>query len=86
VGNLHVNFTILVYSPTRIISLFYPISKFSHFAFAILHQIATILPIKVIHLHILLLFAALLNSLYKTRVIRNSYFCCRRYGVHSHNE
>jgi len=31
VGNLHVNFTILVYSPTKITSLFYPISKFSYF-------------------------------------------------------
>jgi len=36
VGNLHVNFTIAVYSPTNITSSFYPISKFSYFAFAIL--------------------------------------------------
>jgi len=36
VGNLHVNFTILVYSPSKITSLFYPVSKFSFFAFAIL--------------------------------------------------
>jgi len=26
VGNLHVNFTILVYTPTKITSLFYPVS------------------------------------------------------------
>jgi len=31
VGNLHVNFTIVVYSPTNITSLFYPVSKFSYF-------------------------------------------------------
>jgi len=31
VGNLHVNFTILVYSPTKPTSLFYPVSKFSYF-------------------------------------------------------
>jgi len=31
VGNLHVNFAILVYSPTKITSLFYPVSKFSYF-------------------------------------------------------
>ena len=30
-GNLHVNFTILVYYPTKITSLFYPVSKFSYF-------------------------------------------------------
>ena len=30
-GNLHVNFTILVHSPTNIASLFYPVSKFSYF-------------------------------------------------------
>jgi len=29
VGNLHVNFTIVVNSPTNITSLFYPVSKFS---------------------------------------------------------
>jgi len=31
VGNLHVNFTIVVYSPTNITSLFYPVSKLSYF-------------------------------------------------------
>jgi len=31
VGNLHVNFTIAVYSPTNITFLFYPVSKFSYF-------------------------------------------------------
>jgi len=31
VGNVHVNFTAVVYSPTNITSLFYPISKFSYF-------------------------------------------------------
>jgi len=31
VGNLHVNLTIVVYSPTNITSLFYPLSKFSYF-------------------------------------------------------
>jgi len=31
VGNLHVNFTIVVHSPTNITSLFYPVSKFSYF-------------------------------------------------------
>jgi len=31
VGNLHVNFTIVVYSPTNFTSLFYPVSKFSYF-------------------------------------------------------
>jgi len=41
------------------------------------------LPIKVIHLHISLLFATLLNSLSKTRLICNSYFRHRCYGVHS---
>jgi len=30
-GNLHVNFAILVYSATKITSLFYPVAKFSHF-------------------------------------------------------
>jgi len=30
VGNLHVNFTILVYSPIKITSLFYPVSKLSY--------------------------------------------------------
>ena len=29
VGNLHINFTMVVYSPTNITSLFYPVSKFS---------------------------------------------------------
>jgi len=42
VGNLHVDFTIVVYSPTNITSLFYPVSKFSNFCicdtpFAYLH-------------------------------------------------
>jgi len=31
VENLHVNFTILVHSPTKITSLFYPVSKSSYF-------------------------------------------------------
>jgi len=31
-----VNFTIVVYSPTNITSLFYPVSKLSYFAFTIL--------------------------------------------------
>ena len=31
VGKLDVNFTILVYFPTKITSLFYPVSKFSYF-------------------------------------------------------
>jgi len=31
VGNLHINFTILVYSPAKITSLFYPVSKLSYF-------------------------------------------------------
>ena len=31
VGDLHVNFTIVVYSPTNITSLFYPVYKFSYF-------------------------------------------------------
>jgi len=31
VENLHINFTILVYSPTKITSLLYPVSKFSYF-------------------------------------------------------
>ena len=30
-GNFHVNFTILVYSPTKITSLFYSVSKLSYF-------------------------------------------------------
>jgi len=30
-GNLHVNFTTLVYSLAKITSLFYPVSKFSYF-------------------------------------------------------
>ena len=30
-GNLHINFTILVFSPTKITSLFYPVSKFSYY-------------------------------------------------------
>jgi len=37
VGNLHVNFTIVVHSATNITSLFYPVSKLSYIsAFAIL--------------------------------------------------
>jgi len=36
VGNLHANFTIAVYSPTNITSLFYPVSNPHIFAFAIL--------------------------------------------------
>ena len=31
VESLHVNFTIVVYCPTNITSLFYPVSKFSYF-------------------------------------------------------
>jgi len=31
VENLHVNFTIVVYSPPKITSLFYSVSKFSYF-------------------------------------------------------
>ena len=30
-GNIHVSFTNVVYSPTNITSLFYPVSKFSYF-------------------------------------------------------
>jgi len=51
VGSLHVNFTIVVYSPTNITSLFYLVSKFSYICTCDT-QIATILPTKVIHLHI----------------------------------
>jgi len=36
VGNLDVDFTIAVYSSANITALFYPVSKFSYFAFAIL--------------------------------------------------
>jgi len=49
-GNLHVNFTIVVHSPTKIIFPYFTPFLNSHiYAFAILREIATILLIKVIH-------------------------------------
>jgi len=46
VGNLHVNFTVAVYSTTNITSLFYPVSKFSYFAFAIVVKLLPFCPSK----------------------------------------
>jgi len=81
VANLHVNFTIVVYSPTNITSLFYPISKFSCFCicdtplncYYFTHQSHPFAHLTS--------FAELQNSLSKTRLICNSYFRYRRYVV-----
>jgi len=54
-GNLHVNFTIVYFInilPPTLLPYFIPFLNSYIFAFAILCQIAIILPIKVIHLHI----------------------------------
>jgi len=81
VGNLHVNFTVAVYSPTNITSLFYPVSKFSYFCICDT-------PLNCYHFthqrhpfaH-LTSFRHLQNSLSETRLIRNSYFSYRRCGA-----
>jgi len=81
VGNLHINFTTAVYSPTNITSLFYPVSEFSYFC-------TCDTPLNCYHFtrqsypfaH-LTSFRRLQNSLSKTRLFRNSYFSYRRYVV-----
>jgi len=77
VGNIHVNFNIIVYSPTNITSLFYPISKFSYFCicdtplncYYFTHQSHPFAHLTS--------FRRIQNSLSKTWLIRNSYFSYR---------
>ena len=78
-GNLQVNFTSVVYSPTNITSIFYPVSKFSYFCicdtslncYYFTHQSHPFAHKTS--------FRRLQNSLSKTRLIRNSYFSYLRY-------
>jgi len=82
VGNLHVNFTIAVYSPTNITSLFYLVSKFSYFCicdtplncYYFTHQSHPFA-------HLSNVFSTLTNSLSKMQLIRNLYFSYCRYVV-----
>ena len=85
-GNLHVNFTIVVYSSTNITSLFYAVSKFSQFCicdtplncYDFTHQSHPFAHLTS--------FRRLQNSLSKTRLIRNSNFSYRRCGATVHSE
>jgi len=84
VRNLHVNFTTVVYSPTNITSLFYPVSKFSYFSICDTPLNCYYFTHRSHPCAHLTSFRRLQNSLSKTRLIRknrNSYFSYLRYVV-----